>query len=214
MAQWSKDQIYASLFSKIVDGKIPEQVRLKEEELAEEYQVSRSPIREILQLLSQDGLIELLPNRGARAKSLTADDIEEIYEIRMQLEPLALEHAIPRIELRRLQEFHSQMHEGGVCDDAVKASELDRDFHTYLIEASDKKRLINMLNQLLRLIMNFRYRGFHDPAIARRVMQEHSALIDVLIVRDTEKAKRLLIEHLDNSKNATLKFLFDRDRAD
>ncbi len=213
MAKWSKDQIYAEIFRRIADGNIREQLRLKEEELAREFNVSRSPIREVLQLLAQDGLIELFPNRGAVAKSLTPDDIEEVYEIRQRLEPLALEHAVPRLSLETLRDFRLKMSNLTTTKDYVLMSDLDRDFHKYIIETSNKKRLINMLNQLLRLLMNFRYQGFHDPAISKRVADEHIALIDTLMLRKTEEAKRLMAEHIDNSKNATLNFLFTKRKT-
>jgi len=211
MGSFSKNQIYSTIFTSIVEGNYKRNERLKEAQLAKDFGVSRTPIREVLQQLAQDGMVEIIPNRGAIVKPLTPDDIEEIYEIRKHLELLALDFAIHRLNLDRLSELKERITSIPEIDNFKEASESDRELHRYIIESSHKKRLINMVNQLLRLMQHFRYIGFHDPEITKRVTGEHLELIDALILRDLGKAKMLLADHLENSKKATLHFIFNRE---
>ncbi|MBN1835544.1 MAG: GntR family transcriptional regulator [Spirochaetales bacterium] len=213
MARDVKERIYIELFNRIFDGRYESQTRLKEAELAGEFGVSRTPIREVLQQLAKDGMVQILPNRGAVVHSLTADDIEEIYEIRRQLELLALEFAVPAMSLRRLAELRSRVEADLAHPDREAESNSDNDLHLYIILASNRPRLINMLSQLLRLIHRFRYLGFGDPREARRATREHLQLIDALIERDLAKAKAVLNEHVDNSKRLAISILTRKPAA-
>jgi DNA-binding GntR family transcriptional regulator len=207
MASDAKERIYIELFNRIFSGQYESYTRLKEAELAREFGVSRTPIREVLQHLAKDGMLQILPNRGAVVRSLTPDDIEEIYEIRRQLETLAVEFAIPFMSLKRLAELRSRIESEIVHPDRETESDSDNDLHMYIISSSNRPRLISMLNQLLRLIQRFRYLGFGDTREAERATREHLQLIDALIERDVDKAKAILNEHVDNSKRLAISIL-------
>ena len=209
-----KDTIYTQLFNRIMDSVYPRGVRLKEAELASEFNVSRTPIREVLQLLAQDGMIILHPHRGATVRPLTADDIEEIYEIRKSLEPLALGFSVPKLNLHRLKELRDQIISQSKETNLELLSAADFDLHAYIVDQSGKHRLSNMINQLYRLMQRFRYIGFHLPHVSQRVTQEHLDLLDALLVRDAETARHHLEEHIENSKKATLQFIFNKEIRD
>jgi DNA-binding GntR family transcriptional regulator len=206
----SKDDIYNIIFNRIMDGDYINGTRLKEASLAEEFQVSRTPIREVLQLLSQDGMVHLAPNRGATVHPLTPDDIEEIYEIRKSLELMAIDFAITKCNLQQLGRFKERILELTADSGLAESSALDRDLHKYILDLSGKKRLISMVDQLLRLMQRFRYIGFHIPQVSERVRFEHLAMIDALLDRDAALARKCLVAHIDNSKKATLQFIFNK----
>jgi len=192
--------MYSTLFDRIIEGKYPPDTWLKEENLAKEFNVSRTPVRENLRQLEQDGLIEIIPKRGARVFSFTADDIEEIFEIRKSLELLALDIAAPSLSINGLIEIRTMITDYRESYDSKKHAEMDANLHRYIIEASGKRRLISMLHQLYRLSQRFRELGFRDEKIIKIATEEHIKIIDALCIRDVEKTKELLKTHLQNSK--------------
>ena len=192
--------IYTDLFNKIISGELKKNTRLKEEELAGHYGISRSPIRQALRLLEQDGLVDIIPKKGARVIGFTVDDIEEIYDIRKSLEILAIRTAIPNLNIEGLIQLRSKIQALKEIDDPFRYEKVDAEFHGYFINASNKPRLISMLNQLLRLIKQFREIGFRDSALRELAHEDHLKLIDALSIRDTNTAVDLLSRHLEKSK--------------
>ncbi len=203
-AKSSVNETYKTLFDRIIHGIYPGKTRLKEDELAEEFNVSRTPIRETLRLLQQDGLVEILPNRGAWVYGFTVDDLEDIYEIRKVLEVLALDFAAPSMSINGLVELRESIEGMRDLDDAAKHAELDAKLHGYIIASSQRRRIISMLNSLLHLMQTFRELGFRDAQVQRSTIDEHLELIDALSVRDTARAKEVLSKHITNSKNRIL----------
>lgn len=198
------NETYSTLFNRIIHGEYQANTRLKEDELAEEFKVSRTPIRETLRLLQQDGLIEIFPNRGARVYGFTVDDLEEMYEIRRVLEVLALDFAAPSMSISGLVELRESIEKIKNIDDAIKHAELDAKLHSYIIESSRRRRLINMLNQLFHLMQTFRELGFRDKQVQKSTYDEHLELIDALSVRNISLSKEVLTRHITNSKNRIL----------
>jgi len=194
------NQVYSTLFDRIIHGQYPANERLIEDDLAKEFQVSRTPIRETLRLLQQDGLLQILPNRGARVYGFTADDLEDIYEIRRVLEGLALELMVPVLRINELMKVREQIEATAESRDPLKHAEADGMLHRYIAESSRRRRLIEMLNQLFHLMQTFRELGFQDEEIQRTTYAEHMALVDALSIRDSDAAKDILERHIKNSK--------------
>ena len=194
-------QIYAVLFDRIVSGEYPSNTRLKEEELADQFGVSRTPIRLTLRQLEQDGLIEILPNRGARVVGFTVDDVEEVYDIRKSLEIQALKTSAPHLNIQGLIEIRTRMKDISRTSDAKLHEEIDAQVHNYFIQASGKRRLIAILDQMFRLIQRFRELGFEDSDLRASASEAHLALIDAICMRDVNKASEILADHIEMSKN-------------
>jgi DNA-binding GntR family transcriptional regulator len=192
--------IYETLFNKIIHGEYPNNARLREKELAVLHKVSRTPVREALRDLEKDGLIEMLPNRDTRVVGLTVDDVEEIFHIRKVLEILALRFAIHNLSLEGLQVIRAEVNRISESEDALEHERVDAKLHDYLIDASNKKRLIAILKQLFRLIQRFRQLGFKDRNVRAQATQDHLELIDALVFRDRETAERMLEKHIERSK--------------
>lgn len=201
------------LFDRILQGKYPADTWLKEDALAEEFNVSRTPIRQILRQLEQDGLIEIILKRGARIFPFTADDIEEIFEIRQSLEILALEMSAPTLKINDLMEIRGKIENIAQTQDSKKHTDMDEMFHKYYIETSRKKRLISMLHQLYRLIQRFRELGFRNSEVRKLATREHLAILDALCLRDVVQAKQLLENHLQQSKTRLISILINRHLA-
>jgi DNA-binding GntR family transcriptional regulator len=199
--------IYATLFDRIIAGVYRADTRLKEELLAAEFKVSRTPIREALRMLAQDGLVEMLPRRSAVVLGFTVDDVEEIYDIRKSLEIQALRNSVQNLSIHKLKELRSRLIEASTSSDYRAHQAVDADLHNSFIEASGKKRLIRILQQLFRLIQQFRDMGFRDPSVQAVALEEHMKLVDALAVRDLAEAERILASHIEMSKKNAISLI-------
>jgi DNA-binding GntR family transcriptional regulator len=200
--------IYSVLFNKIIAGEYPANIRLKEEVLSAEFNISRTPVRAVLQQLEQDGLVQISPNKGAKVLPFSADEIEEIYEIRKSLELLCLEISAPILSMQKLLELKREMITNLNKEDVKIHADLDAKLHDYLINSTGKKRLIQMLNQLFRLIQKFRSLGFMQKDTKESATKEHIEIIDAISMRNTVLAKELMRKHIDNSKMIALGQLY------
>lgn len=202
--------MYSKLFDRIIDGRYPPGARLKEEVLAEEFHLSRTPVRETLRQLEKDGLIQIVPHRGAVVVPFTADDIEDIYEIRRALELLALDLSASSMSLQKLGEIRTATLGSADSDDYHRHTKVDAMLHDYIIKSSGRRYLIAMLDQMLRLIQRFRELGFRDENVRGNTIQEHIDIIDALCVRDINTAREILSEHIRRSKVRALSQLLKR----
>jgi DNA-binding GntR family transcriptional regulator len=202
------EEIYSAMFDKIISGEYPAGTRLKQEEITEEFNISRTPVRIVLQQLEQDGLVEMAHNKGATVLPFTADEIEEIYEIRKSLELLCLEISAPVLSMHKLLELKRSLLENINNTNIESFAEIDSRIHSYIIDSSKKIRLINMLKQLYRLIDKFRSLGYQEDEIRLQATNEHIEIIDALCIRDMANAKALLKKHIENSKMLALGQLF------
>jgi DNA-binding GntR family transcriptional regulator len=206
----AKEDIFQILFDRVIDGYYKPGFRLTEQMFATEFGTSRTPIREVLYQLSKLRLVKIHPNKGAEVLGLSCDDVEEMYDIRKSLELLALESAIPNIRLQELSELRAMV-EGVTKETDLKVvAEIDRRIHEYIAEYSRRPRLKEMLEQLFLLII--RHAAFPEPEEVERTRTEHLGLINALFLRDLQKARSILEEHLENSKAVALSFIFSKGR--
>jgi len=204
----SSDVVYRELFNRILMGKFKTESRLKEKEIAEEFEVSRGPVREALRELAQDGLVEITAHRGAIVFPFTADDIEDIFGLRKVMELHALESAVSTISLQGLAEMRLKVQNG--ADDHPDPEQLtvvDEELHGSIARASRKRRLIMSLDRMNRLIRPFRLLTLTRPDIAVRQKGEHLVLIDALFARDLAAAREILQKHIEFGKVAVLSTL-------
>ena len=209
----AREDVYSRLFEKIVQGEYTTGTRLKEDELAGEFDISRTTIRAALRQLAQDGLLELAPNKGARVVGFTVDDIEEIYDIRKSLETLALTTAVPRISIDGLLQLRAEFVASADDPDPLKHEALDARLHDFIARASGKRRLVQIINQLGRLVREHRDLGFRNPEVRSEALESHLKLIDALCVRDLGRAVELMEEHLDGAKRNWVRLVAARHGA-
>lgn len=199
--------VYDALCDRILLGKYPAGSALRELTVAREFSVSRTPVREVFRMLAADGLIRLVPNHGAVVEGFTPDDIEDIYDIRRGLESLAIECACSRIPLAVLRDFKRQFRAMRKSTNARQHAELDQAFHRALHQYAGRRRLSALLEREDRLMQHFRHLGFHPPSQIQNAADEHLAIIDALLIRDTARAIQAMNTHLLNSKRVVLSML-------
>ena len=200
-----KELVYNELFNKILSGSYNTKTRLTEEQIADEFGISRGPVREALRELAQDGLVDIIAHKGAFVFPFTADDVEDIFEFRKALEVLALGYAISNISLHRLTKIRSGISNAedsnATTEDLV---ELDEELHRCITEASGKRRIIKQLEQMNRLLRPFRLLTLADREIAMHQREDHLKLIDTLMVRNKSEAKEVLANHIAYGKITVL----------
>jgi DNA-binding GntR family transcriptional regulator len=210
----ARKRAYTAILAKIVSGELAPGQRLREEELAQTYKVSRTPIREILIALEKDGLIQRNRNQGAKVISFTPDDLEELYDVRCALECLAVRRAVPHMPLNELLEFEQRLaallRDGGGPRLLQRQSELDLELHRFIVSQSGNRRLIAYLENVSLLPQSLRLAGYDDEEHAREVGQEHLMLVRALLRRDSQLAERLLARHIENGKSKMLELLYQR----
>ncbi len=208
-----RNSIYRELFNRVVHGVYGPGVWLREDALAAEFGVSRTPIREVLFQLAQDGLAEGLPNRGFRSVGFTVDDLEEAYEIRRALEVVAVERATASISIASLHGIRARIESIAGTDDPIEHATLDSELHRLIADASHSRRLITMLSSLYRIMQSFRELGFASSTVRDPAAAEHIELIDALAARDAPTATRILDKHIRLSKARVLKQVLEKPIA-
>jgi len=200
----SSATIYNQLFDRILSGRYVPHAGLKEVVLAREFRVSRTPIREALRELEQDGLVCLTPHCGAAVVPFTADDVEEVYDIRKVLEKLVIDCAISRLNLQTLADLRRQVEALARTANVARHAALDCRLHGYLVDTCQRPRLAALLHKQYRLMQRFRYLGFRQKGVIARTTAEHIRLIDALLRRDADDARAALDEHIESTKAMVL----------
>ncbi len=168
----------------ILDGGTAPGSRLRADAVAERFGVSRTPVREAFLLLAQEGLLEILPRRGAVVRPFDERDLFELYEVRAVLEPLAARRAATRIsepDLDRLEELCVlQESMGSTPDEVVRHLDLNREFHDIIVRAADSRRLSAALAQVEGMPVGFRTRFWRDDALRADSLMCHRALVSAM----------------------------------
>jgi DNA-binding GntR family transcriptional regulator len=196
------DQTVARIRRSIMEGDLEPGARLQEVELAAQLGVSRTPVREALRTLSSQGLVEILPNRGARVARWSFKDLEEIYELRIMLEGRAAEHAASRMgpaDTDRLTELCGQMEacaRRGGMHDLLALSDLNARFHRSVIDAADSPRLATMLDAVVQVPLVMRTFVRYTPEALARSMGHHRELTAAINARVPEWAGSVMRSHI------------------
>jgi DNA-binding GntR family transcriptional regulator len=180
----------------IVNGTMPPGTPVVEMALAEQLNVSRAPVREAIQILEADGLIESVPYKGKRVKPLTLKEVEELYSLREQFEVFAVRRIIEQgVEASALRTHSDAMHEAARRGDVVALMLADESFHRTLITLADHSLMLNIWENLylrIRQVMALRNSANRDLS---RIAANHPPIIDALEKRDLARAVALVSEH-------------------
>ena len=196
-SQTLRERVQERLQHLILTGAIPAGSRLNESEIAVELNVSRGPIREAIQWLASDGLVVMEPHRGAYVRSLTAEDVSELYEMRIALEVHAarLTARTASDALRRkLQKLLDQTSEILEKDNAHYPITLD--IHQAVISGCGVPRLERAILSLHKELALARARSGYKPMRAKAALQEHDAIVKAVRCGDDKGAAEAMYDHL------------------
>ncbi|MGO9239508.1 MAG: GntR family transcriptional regulator [Bryobacteraceae bacterium] len=199
--------LYRALLGKIISGEFAPGQRLVEEELARAYGVSRTPIREVLLAFAKDGLVERVRNCGAKVVAFTAEDVEELFDIRKALEIHCIPTVVRTIKMNELLELQHRLEaaDGKSGSSLMEEHEIiDLKLHHLIVENSGNRRLIAQMRNLSLLIESLQLTSFVDDDQARKTGEQHLAIVRAVLCQDVGLAQRLLAEHIEYGKRNVL----------
>ncbi|MGE0797005.1 MAG: GntR family transcriptional regulator [Lautropia sp.] len=196
----------------IVSGLVPESTPLRQDEIAERFQVSRTPVREALRLLESQGLVDFQPLKGAVVAALRTDELVEIFDTRAALEVLAIRRSIPRLTDAGLANAASALDELAELTDPAEAMRVHRRFHLALY-AGAGNRLLQLVESQLDAAE--RYLRLESVALDNSAedRDEHRALLQACRERDADRAATLLGPHIEDGGRALAEKLEAARRA-
>lgn len=204
------EQVAQRLRQMLVENQIAPGAKLNERELAEVLQVSRTPLREAIKMLAAEGLVELLPNRGAIAVELSEADVLNTFEVMAGLEALSGELAAKRItdaELAEIRATHFEMLAAYTRRDLPAYYRLNSQIHRAINHAAKNGVLSATYNQVNARLQALRFRSNQDEAKWKQAMAEHDRMIDALGKRDAAAMRKVLGEHLDHKRDVVVEQL-------
>lgn len=199
-----RERVFHEIHEKILNGVYRDSVELREIALAEELGVSRTPVREALRQLELEGLVKIVPNKGAVVTAITKKDVKDIYIIRSMLEGLCARWATENIteeqldemeEILLLSEFYINKKKKEPTSQVV---ELDGKFHEVLYEASDSRIMKHLLSDFHKYVRLARRTSVENPERAEKSIEEHRALLEAIKAKDADKAEELANKHMLN----------------
>jgi len=195
------DELVGRLRDMIVEGVLEPGVRVPERELCVRFGVSRTPLREALKVLASEGLLALLPNRGAQVTSLTISDIDEMFPVMGALEALAGELTCARItkeEIAEIRALHYQMVLHYTRRELPEYFRLNQKIHERILEIAGNATLTRMYKSLAGRVRRARYVANMTQARWSQAVEEHETILDALDQRDGRRLARILKMHLEN----------------
>jgi len=202
-----REIVFETLRDAIINQVLKPGERLMEIQLAEEMGVSRTPVREAIRKLELEGLVVMVPRRGAYVAGISMKDIHEVFEVRGALEALAASLAAERITPEELEEMERQMvkeAEETEANNLRNIVEVDATFHDLLYKAARNQRLLQFVSILQEQLHRFRSASLARPGRSKTALEEHKKIVEALAERDAVLAEKLAREHIENAENAML----------
>ena len=197
------DNVFSALENDILSGVLPRGALITELRACEQFGVSRTPVREALQRLRQEGLVEE-SGKGAVVIGITESDIDDIYEVRVRIEGLAAARCAERMsdaELKKLSETVELQEFYASRGSADSLRNLDSEFHRLIFSYCGSRTMETLLLDLHRKVKLVRRVSVEDPTRARKAVQEHRAILDAIAAHNAEEAENRTALHIRNAKH-------------
>ena len=200
-------EVAVRLRQRIVEGQLAPGAKLNERELSESLQVSRTPLREAIKMLAAEGLVELLPNRGAVVVQMSAQDVADTFELIAGLEGQSGELAAERIgeaQLVEIRALHFEMRAAFTRRDLATYYRLNALIHGHINAAAGNRVLTQTWANVNARLQALRFRSNFDEAKWKRAMKEHDRMVELLAARDAAALRALMVTHLLHKRDAVL----------
>lgn len=195
--------IFEKIREDILIGKYVTGEKIVEAKLAEEFGVSRTPVREALKQLELDGLVDNIPNRGVMVKGISKQDIDDIFTIRVAIEGIAVKWAIERMDdsdLEKLKEIFELMEFYTFKKDLDKIAELNTKFHEVIYNATKSRYLEHVLKDFQFFMKTTRYKSLRSPGRMESALDEHREVLSAFKDKDIDRAVKAILAHVNNSR--------------
>ena len=211
-----RDVVFKTLRQGILTGELKPGERLMEIHLANKLGVSRTPIREAIRKLELEGLVTMIPRRGAEVAQITEKSMKDVLEVRKVLDRLSVELACERItqeEKQQLKEACKAFEEAVAGGDFGAIAKADVVFHDLIVTATRNMRLSQMVNNLAEQMYRYRFEYIKDKSQHRRLVAEHEVIYQGILEGNKEKALSAIEEHIDNQETVILQQIrIDREK--
>lgn len=206
--QQSGLEVYSRLREMILDFDLYPGTRMTEQELADDFHVSRTPVREALRRLESEGLVIILPKQGCYVRNVDIETISALYDVRVALEGMAVELACEQMSQSELEQLASDWDPASMpsVDQYVEhISVIEESFHTRLAEGSGNAPLAAYLKDVNDHIRIIRRLGFPDEISIRETYEEHHEICRLLLIRDCAGARESMVRHIRKSQSIARK---------
>ncbi|MDH5538833.1 MAG: GntR family transcriptional regulator [Rhizobacter sp.] len=203
-------EVVARLRQRLIEGQIAPGAKLNERELSELLEVSRTPLREAIKMLAAEGLVELLPNRGAVAAQLDAQAVADAFEVIAELEGLSGELAAQRItesELAEIRALQYEMLAAFTRRDLSTYYRLNAQIHERINAAARNPVLAHTWRTVNARLQSLRFRSNFDERKWQHAVQEHETMVERLAARDAPGMRELMVQHLQHKRDVVLELM-------
>ncbi len=203
-----RDVVFNTLRQAILTGELKPGERLMEIHLANKLGVSRTPIREAIRKLELEGLVTMIPRRGAEVAQITEKSMNDVLEVRRAMDALCVELACDRIteeELEQLRDACRNFELAVKNGDVKKIAQADVALHDIIVRATGNARLIQLVNNLSEQMYRYRFEYIKDSAQHDNLIEEHRVIYESIVRKDKETASAAAKTHIDNQKKAIIR---------
>ena len=202
-----RDVVFNTLRKAILTGELKPGERLMEIHLANRMGVSRTPIREAIRKLELEGLVIMIPRRGAEVAQITEKSLKDVLEVRRALDALCVELACDRIsagEEEQLKEACDEFVRATKTKDATIIAKADVAFHDIIVHATGNLRLIQLINNLSEQMYRYRFEYIKDEKRHDSLIDEHRIIYESIVTRDKKRAAETAKLHIDNQEKSII----------
>lgn len=205
-----RDVVFNTLRQAILKGELEPGERLMEIQLAERLGVSRTPIREAIRKLELEGLVLMIPRKGAEVAKISENNLRDVLEVRRSLEELAIDLACQRMteeELSELKKTEERFAKAIQTGEVMEIAQTDESYHEIIYNSTKNQKLVQILNNLREQMYRYRLEYIKDEDKRQILLVEHDHIIKALSLRHVQEAKMAIREHIDNQEITILKNL-------
>jgi DNA-binding GntR family transcriptional regulator len=202
-----RDVVFNTLRKAILTGELKPGERLMEIHLANKLGVSRTPIREAIRKLELEGLVTMIPRRGAEVAQITEKSMNDVLEIRRAVDALCVELACDRItkeELENLKCACDAFAKAVASKDIQKIAEADVELHDIIVQATGNGRLVQLVNNLSEQMYRYRFEYIKDNTQHEKLVEEHRIIYESIVKKDKETASAAAKMHIDNQERTII----------
>lgn len=208
-----RDVVFRTLRQSILMGELKPGERLMEIHLANRLGVSRTPIREAIRMLELEGLVTMIPRRGAEVAQITEKNLRDVLEVRRALDALAVELACERItdeEKKALAAACSEFEQAAGTKDAKTITQADVKLHDIIVKAAGNERLTRLVNDMSEQMYRYRFEYIKDETKHQSLIEEHRIIYKSIIECDKKTASEAVKTHIDNQEKSIINKIYNQ----
>ncbi|NTW71533.1 MAG: GntR family transcriptional regulator [Eubacteriaceae bacterium] len=198
-----REIVFTTMREAIINGDFKSGQRLMEVQLAEQMGVSRTPVREAIRKLELEGLVVMVPRKGAYVAGLSSEDVREVLEIRAVLEGLAAQLAAEKAseaDIIQLKDIVNKFQQAAADQDIARLINYDSDFHDVMYRSSKNKKLVQLISALKEQVQRFRVAYFTKIKNTHILIEEHNELLNAIIDHNAQLARQVAEKHISTTE--------------